>query len=67
MQRYLTPIEIKSVDCPRCGAAPGERCLDARQAMGLYVSRIKKFHQERKEAYRNHERSKESLAVTVQS
>lgn len=29
-QRYLRRIEIRSVDCPECGARAGEKCRWAR-------------------------------------
>jgi hypothetical protein len=49
---YLTPKEIKSVECPRCGAAIGEKCFDARDSTPK--SKIKGWHQERKDVARKH-------------
>ena len=56
--KFLTPIEIMSVECPRCGAEVGHRCLDARESTSIYVSRIKGWHQERKDAYRKSQKGR---------
>jgi hypothetical protein len=60
--RYLTPNEILRFECPRCGAAVGERCIDVRFARltnAKYnpIPKLKSFHAERKDRVINDERT----------
>jgi len=57
---HLTPIEIKRVPCPRCGAEEGQSCSDVRFARltnAKYnpIPKIKSFHSERKELAKENE------------